>query len=399
MPTTAPERSAAEYAAALAALYVLAERELLVGFTSILRRSPITPEGAYTALPKLRQLVRRVLDRLVRGDRYADAMVSAAITEGTRTARSQTGQLRAVLAAAPRTDNRGGSRGPGDGRPPGRGLSLPDDSFFDLSLPHGERSARKIREDILSELADVRHRITRLPDDVYKMIAPHGAIYQVLDNKVTPAQAQAMAWRVFVSQGVTGFTDKSGRDWALSSYVEMAVRTAAQRAYNASHLERMQAIGIEYFTIPTSPHPCPLCFPWQGRVITVKPIDNPVIPVAGTIETATTAGLFHPNCRHTLIPVYPGITRLEPGVWTDELQREYTLSQRQREIERDIRKAKRQLEFALTPEARQEAALKVRRQQARMRAFIRDTGFARQSRREQTDLTDQRIKLPEPIRN
>ncbi|MGO7983629.1 phage minor capsid protein, partial [Rhizobium johnstonii] len=100
--------------------------------------------------------------------------------------------------------------------------------------------------------------------------------------------------------------------------------------YNESHLTRMRALGIEYFTVPTSPHACPLCFPWQGRVITAVHIENPEIPVAGTIEDATAAGLFHPNCRHTLIPVFPGITVLTPSVWTGELQREYDLSQRQR---------------------------------------------------------------------
>lgn len=398
--TTRQQPTASEHAAALISAYVLAEAQLLAGFTRILRAAEISQEGALTALPKLRRLVARIVQRLARGDRVAEAMVSAAIDRGTGIARQQTKTLRAVIRAAG-VDARGGSRGPGGGRPPGRGVALPeDDEPFNLSLPHADRAAQTIRDDIVSELQDVRRRITRLPDDIYKMIAPHGAIYQVLDNDVTPAQAQAMAWRVFVSQGITGFTDKSGRDWSLSAYVEMAVRTASMRAQNTSHLERMLAIGVEYFTVPPSAHPCPLCFPWQGRVITAVPIANPDprITVAGTLEQAIAAGLFHPNCAHVLIPVYPGITVLEPGVWTDELQREYTLSQRQRAIERDIRKAKRQLEHALTPEARAEAKSRLDRQFARMRAFINETGFARDRRREQTDLTDPRIKLPEPIR-
>lgn len=397
-PSREPERTAADYAAALTALYLLAERDLLVGFTEILRRSPITEEGALDALGRLRQVMRRVLNRLAPTDRLATVMVSKAVQEGAREARRQTSDLRAVIRANPAVDSRGGTRGPGGGGPPGRALELPDDSWFDLSMPHGERAAQAVGDDIVSELDDVRRRITRLPDDIYKMIAPHGAIYQALENGVTPAQAQAMAWRVFVSHGVTGFTDVSGRDWSLSAYVEMAVRTAATRAFNASHLARMQAIGIDYFTISDSGHPCPLCFPWQGRVITATVIENPLIPVAGTIEQATAAGLFHPNCRHVLTAVYPGVTKLNPGVWTPEMEREYVLKQRQRGIEREIRKAKRQQDLALTPEARTDARRKVQAQQARMRAFINDTGFARQSRREQVDLTDQRIKLPTPIR-
>lgn len=270
---------------------------------------------------------------------------------------------------------------------------------FDLSMPHGERAAQAIRDDIVSELDDVRRRITRLPDDVYKWIAPHGGIYQVIDNGVTPQQAQAMAWRVFTSQGVTGFTDKSGRNWSLSAYVEMAVRTAAQRAFNDSHLQRMQALGVEYFTVPVSPHTCPKCFPWQRKVLTATPLENPVIPVAGTIADAVAAGLWHPNCRHPLTAVFPGVTELpEVGEWTAEDQRLYDLSQKQRRLELEVRKAKRAVEYAATPEAALDAQVRVRRAQARVREFVKATGFARQSRREQVNLTDDRVKLPTPIR-
>lgn len=97
--------------------------------------------------------------------------------------------------------------------------------------------------------------------------------------------------------------------------------------------------------------------------------------------------------------MFPGVTVLpEPREWTAEDQRLYDLSQKQRRLELDVRKAKRQLEYAASPEAAADARAQVRRRQAKVREFVAETGFARQSRREQLDLTDARIKLPTPIR-
>lgn len=379
------------YAATLIALYVLAEQQMLTGATSVLRRATTDLAGLHAILPQLRRLVAAVLGRLVsQSNPLMAKMLTAAITEGRRDASaSMSKALEAARAAG----------GNGFTPPPGTDLVASDDEPFDLSLTHGERAARAIRNDLASELADVRFRITRLPDDIYKAIAPEAAIYQVRDNDFTPAHAQAAAWRVFVSQGVTGFTDKAGRNWSLSAYVEMAVRTASARAYNASHLERMHALGIHYFSVPESGHPCPLCFPWQNKVLTDGVIADPLMHVDATIAEATIAGLFHPNCRHVLIPVIPGVTKLPAALeWSEEQQAMYNATQAQRRLELTIRKAKRRLEYALDAASRKDALAEIRDAQERLRVLVRATGLPRQSRREQLNVTDAYIKMPTPIR-
>lgn len=380
-------------AAELTALYALAEKQMLAGITAILRRTAATLEGRQAALPKIRTLVRQIVARLAyRSNPLVARMLTAALNEGARDAVEAVGKQ---VVLAPKTPGAGGA-----GRPPGSALTpAGGDDYFDLAMPHGERSAQAIRDDITSELEDVRFRITRLPDDIYQAIAPHGAIYQVIDQGFTPAQAQAVAWRVFTSQGITGFTDKSGRDWSLSAYVEMAVRTAATRAYNASHLARMHALGVSYFSVPDTGHPCPLCFPWQSRILTDGVIADPEIHVDATIAQATAAGLWHPNCRHALIPVFPGITVLpEPQEWSEEMANAYKLTQKQRALEREVRRAKRVLEYALDPDTRKKATADLRAAQARVREFVKANNLPRQSRREQTNLTDAYAKLPAPIR-
>lgn len=268
-----PDDSFQAYLAALLALYISAEETLLGGIAGILRFTSPTFLSQVLALSHMRRLAQQVSTQLSAGDRWVQPMLQRAIEAGAKSASTEI-----VRAGIP----------PKPPKTPGTDLAR----NFDFSMPHGDRSVQAIRDDLVSSLTDVRRRITRLPDDVYKVISPAAAAGQALGHGYTPAQAQAYAWREYVRQGITGFTDRSGRNWSLSAYVEMSVRTATTRAYNDSHLQVMQAAHIDLFTVPDDGHPCPLCFPWQNRILSVEPDERAV----ATIAEATAAGLFHPNC-------------------------------------------------------------------------------------------------------
>jgi len=263
----------------------------------------------------------------------------------------------------------------------GGGLVPRSPLFGDSWESHAERSARAIREDLTGKLNQLGYRITRYADDVYRAVQADASAAQVLG--LTPAQAQHDAYRKLVRQGVTGFTDSRDRNWELSAYVEMASRTAAERAFNVSHLDRMQALGIDLFTVDDDGHPCPLCAPWQGKVLSAVPDSR----ADATIAEATAEGLFHPRCRHTVVAYVPGVTEIPaPHEWNADDQRRYDESQTQRRLEREIRAAKREEAAAFTPEMRSQAQFNVRRAQARMRGFIDQTGRVRNSRRESLNL-------------
>ncbi|HEY2642304.1 MAG TPA: phage minor capsid protein [Galbitalea sp.] len=361
-----PDDQFRAYLAALIALYVQAEQNLLGGISAILRFTTPDMISQLMALRKMRRLVERTNRELTAGDAaYARPLLNAALTAGSRDAQKQLARLGTDIVPRP----------------------LP----FDFSIPHGVRSLNAIRADLLSPLEDVRRRITRLPDDVYKLISPAAAGGQVLGHGYTPSQAQAYAWRAFVRNGVTGFTDRAGRDWSLSAYVEMSVRTATMRAYNDSHLQVMTAAGIDLYTVDDDGHPCPLCFPWQNKILSVDPDPR----ADATIAEATAAGLFHPNCKHVLNAYIPAYSKVKtPREWTDEDAAKYKLTQKQRRLELDIRKAKKQQEYAISPSTRADARADVRAAQARMRQFIDESGLLRHSRREQVDLADSYLKLP-----
>lgn len=261
-------------------------------------------------------------------------------------------------------------------------------------LPHDVNSARLLAQDLEHRLTAASGRIARFADDAYRTATVSAALEQILPAKATPLEAQAQAWRQLVSRGVTGFTDKAGREWNLTSYVEMAVRTATQRAYNASHRERLTLAGIDYFTISTTGRPCGLCAPWEGKVLADRGEGEVTEPhasggdpvtftVAATIEEATAAGLFHPNCKHTLTAYLPGVTLLKPNQWSalDELN--YRNTQTLRHLERAVRASKLQAAAALTPLDKARAMRDVRTGQARIREFTARTGLHRRRHREQ----------------
>lgn len=337
----------------LIALYVWAEGALLAGVAAVLRQVAVLPidTRAYTTRGMVRRLTTRVVARLTQD---TPQLLDAVFPE---------------TATPPPEPPKPGAGGAGPSEPPPR-------------LTHAERAAQAIRDDLESELDDVRFRLTRLDDDVYKDIAPKFAIGQV--EGATPQEAQAAAWRAFIQHGVTGFTDKSGRDWQLSSYVEMAVRTATTRAYNAAQVAEIQDHGGNLVFVSDDGHPCPLCFPWQNVVLAI--VGDGEHP---TVADATEAGLFHPNCKHHLARYLPGVTRLPaPLEWTPDMQAAYDATQNQRAIERRIRAAKRDALYASNTQAALEARHDVRTQQAKLRQFLQNNpNQLRRPRREQPNLS------------
>lgn len=237
-------------------------------------------------------------------------------------------------------------------------------------------TANRIQIDLLSRLTDAQLRITRYPRDAYQAAVARAAQNEILSGK-SPAAAQRDAWDDLTARGVTGLTDTRGRQWNLASYVEMATRTAVQRAYNQAHMDRMLAAGIERFTIAPHAHPCPLCQPWEGRVLT-----------ADEVDVARGAGLFHPNCTHTVVAYFAGITRIpEAGRWTEADQRRYAATQRLRMLERQVRAAKLQEAGALNDLDRARARRRARAAQAAIREHLQShPTLLRRRRREQLDL-------------
>ncbi|MFM9368148.1 phage minor capsid protein [Streptomyces sp. Da 82-17] len=212
----------------------------------------------------------------------------------------------------------------------------------------------------------------------------------------TRRQATQDAMRQFADRGISGFTDRAGRRWQLTSYAEMAVRTATGRAAVEAHTRTLTEAGLDLVLVSNAPRECPLCRPWEGKLLA---IDGPAghrtvevehaiedgnmlsVVVQGTLEEARLAGFQHPNCRHSIAAYIPGVSSLVPPMRSDGSG--YEAGQRQRAIERNIRKHKKRAAAAVTPEAKRAAEAKVRQWQGAMRHHLAENpGLRRKRERE-----------------
>lgn len=238
----------------------------------------------------------------------------------------------------------------------------------------------------------MNHGILRDIDDAYRRVIAD-VESRVLLGAQTQREVAQEALDRWATMGITGFTDRAGRRWDLASYAEMATRTAAQRAALEAHNEQLQAMGVDLAFVSDAPQECKRCRPWEGKIIalrggagrrtveheiTGKPVE---IVVAGTVADARSGGLWHPNCRHTMDGYFPGVTRVPTDTEDPEGDR---ARQRLRELERRVRRAKREQAAAITPTAAARARAKVRARQADIRAHVdASPGLLRQPHREQ----------------
>lgn len=182
------------------------------------------------------------------------------------------------------------------------------------TLP-GAAAAVNIRADLSNALQNVTQRVLRFPQDVYQRAVAATATDVVLGMGTTRT-AQQSAWRRLLGQGVTGFVDVSGRRWGLSSYVEMATRSATRRAYDDAKVTTMQDNGVELVSIVVGSGACERCARWAGKILRTTPgptgrirvpaanSDREVtVNVAATLDQAKAAGWRHPNCFPAWVPV------------------------------------------------------------------------------------------------
>ena len=258
------------------------------------------------------------------------------------------------------------------------------------TLP-GAPAVDRLAASMAEDTRPVYQRITRAVVDTYRRIIGRASGTQMLTG-MTRRQASQRALDQFATRGVTGFVDSAGRSWDMASYAEMAVRSVTARAAIEGHIDALAEIRVGLVIVSDAPLECPLCAPWEGEILTLGPTSGPhtvrlehaiqptglrsalrppetvAVHVAGSLVEARAAGLFHPNCRHSLGAYLPGVTTRPPHHATPGTT--YADTQRQRAIERHIRHWKRRQAAAMDEQARRRAGAYVRKWQAAMREHV-----------------------------
>ncbi|MFH9430244.1 phage minor capsid protein [Streptomyces sp. NPDC017615] len=238
----------------------------------------------------------------------------------------------------------------------------------------------RLAEEAVSLLTERHRSILRAVDDGYRTVVSEVAATPLLGTG-TRRRATQDAMSRFAARGIRSFTDKAGRRWKLTSYAEMAVRTAVGRAATEAHARTLTDAGLDLVIVSSAPRECPLCRPWERRILSLTSGGERTVTmehatqdgrmvtvdVAGSLDEARRAGLQHPNCRHSVAAYTPGVTRVEPA---EPDPAGYEAGQRQRAIERRIRHWKAQEAAAVDPAAQRAARAKVRQWQGSMREHL-----------------------------
>ena len=234
--------------------------------------------------------------------------------------------------------------------------------------------------------ANEQLRFTRLPvvrqqgDRIRDIIAEASSTAYREGDVFTRRQFSQELMRRFSDQGITGITYSNGRRVQLDSYAEMVARTQTQQAYNQANWNRLAERGVD-LTVISVHFPCSdLCEPHQGRVFSISGESGQYPSLEGAIND----GLFHANCKHSSSGYTPGDKAPDRDVGTRENRKMYDAQQRQRQIERNIKKYKRREASSVDPKQREKAKSFVSKWQAEQRRHISENQFLRRaSHREQ----------------
>ncbi|MCF2531743.1 phage minor capsid protein [Yinghuangia soli] len=255
----------------------------------------------------------------------------------------------------------------------------------------------RLAREVIDGMGPVYSRILRTPTDVYRAVVAT-ATPRTLLGVETRRETSQRVLDGLASRGVTGFVDTSGRAWDMASYAEMAVRSATGRAAIEAHTDRLGAAGVDLIIVSEQPLHCKKCDPWAGKILTrtsgqggartvevehaTRDGETVTVEVAGSLPQARAAGLLHPNCRCSISAYLPGVTR--PMSTPPHPQgATYEDTQRQREMERHVRRWKRRAAAAMTDDERRRANARVREWQAAIRALTDEKGLRRKPQREQ----------------
>lgn len=232
--------------------------------------------------------------------------------------------------------------------------------------------------------------------------------YMTASGTISYTQATKEAVKELVTAGVTVHYPTGHKD-TIETATLRAVRTGVSQTTAEIQIARMKEMGVPL--VLTSAHlgARPTHEPWQGKVFhvdwnklsTLHPLPEVQAPKLDDkykakypefVESTgygTVTGLCGANCRHNFSPYYEGMPNPFEQYDSEENRKQYEKEQRQRLLERRIRKTKRQVanlktaidaagdeaeKFDLDQEYQRKAAL-LQKQNAEYKEFCKENGL------------------------
>ena len=195
--------------------------------------------------------------------------------------------------------------------------------------------------------------------DTAKETELHGVLGKHAFSVASGAESRQAAVRKciqeFAEKGIPAFVDKSGREWSPEAYISMDIRTTVNNTANAAQDACCDRYGLDLFLVDSHMGARPLCALDQGKLVSRSNRSGiahdgdgneiPFIPLSST-SYGQAAGLFGINCGHHKLPFADGVNFQSYFPYDEKENAErYKEFQKQREMERKIRKTSREADM------------------------------------------------------
>ena len=156
-----------------------------------------------------------------------------------------------------------------------------------------QQAVKVLADNSFNRFKEVSSFIGRRVDDIYRTLALENLTGAVVGYN-TAKQVANKYKEALLEKGVTGFKDKLGREWNMTTYTKMVARTTLMEADLEGTKNRLIEQGRDLVRVTTHIGSCEKCAPWQGKILSLTGI-TPGYP---TLADARAKGLYHPNCKH-----------------------------------------------------------------------------------------------------
>lgn len=178
-----------------------------------------------------------------------------------------------------------------------------------------DRVAEQLVDNLMGEVQEMAQTayqsaeaqvLGRVDPDVYRQSVLRGAIVSETMGRGSLSTVEEVM-RNLQQAGITAFVDKAGREWSLSAYGAMAVRTTVRQAQVSAVLT---ADDHDLWKIKEIGSTCPLCAVYEGRVYSKSGMNPNYPPLAAAFGKMDPAGPndlsntflnIHPSCQHSLV--------------------------------------------------------------------------------------------------
>ena len=257
---------------------------------------------------------------------------------------------------------------------------IPDKHFFGVN----EKKMAKLMEDVTTLEKTAETAALRMTDDIYRQTLNRVQL-AMGTGSMTLNEAIDLATKDFLDKGINCIVYADGKRVNIADYVRMALRTTSTRAALQGAAKRFAELGYDTVLVSQYGGCSKTCEPWQGQVY----IDDVFTVWEGEkdefqgksnycgewfwlLSYAVKNGLFHPNCRHTMTQYIHGRTQIPEPIPEEKIKEQRELEQKQRAMERKVRKLKRFAVGTCDPDTAKEYRRKLRQAQHELKAFVEE---------------------------